>query len=31
MPRLQEGASVADLVKSMRAQSEPVGQKGKVA
>src|ERR1700676_3409343 len=26
-----EGASAADLVKSMRAQSEPVAQKGKVA
>jgi enoyl-CoA hydratase/carnithine racemase len=26
-----EGASVADLVKSMRTKSEPVGQKGKVA
>jgi enoyl-CoA hydratase/carnithine racemase len=26
-----EGASVADLVKSMQAKSEPVGQKGKVA
>ena len=26
-----EGASAADLVKSMRAQNEPVAQKGKVA
>jgi hypothetical protein len=26
-----EGASAADLVKSMRAQTEPVAQKGKVA
>jgi hypothetical protein len=26
-----EGASSADLVKSMRAQSEPVARKGKVA
>ena len=26
-----EGASAADLVKSMRAQNEPVGQKGKIA
>ena len=26
-----EGASSADLVKSMRAKSEPVAQKGKVA
>jgi len=26
-----EGASAADLVKSMQAKSEPVAQKGKVA
>jgi hypothetical protein len=26
-----EGASAADLVKSMRAQNEPIAQKGKVA
>jgi hypothetical protein len=26
-----EGASAADLVKSMRAKNEPVAQKGKVA
>ena len=26
-----EGASAADLVKSMRAQNEPMAQKGKVA
>jgi hypothetical protein len=26
-----EGASAADLVQSMRAQNEPVAQKGKVA